>query len=97
MCNELIQIKRILTSRVNNLLTHSQVAERFTSGALAESSYGKRMRNYIETEDPMRLLEFVVRELNISCVHEWVYDEIELPDESIRRIKYCVHCENNWN
>lgn len=95
MCNDLIQIKRILTSRVNNLLTHSQVAERFTS--LGESSYGKRMLNYIETEDPNRLLEFVVRELNISCVHEWVDDEIEMPDESIQRIKYCVHCENNYS
>lgn len=96
MCH-LYQIKRVLTSHVNNLLTKGEVVDCFTSGALGESRYGKRMCIQIETIDPRLLLEWVVRELDHTCIHEWVEDEIEMPDESIMLIKYCCHCENNLN
>lgn len=97
MCNELYQIKRILTAHDNGLLSKEQAASKCGEGELGDSSYGKRMKNYIHTEDTKSLLRWVVRELDHTCVHEWINDEIDLPDGSIKKIKYCCHCENNFN
>jgi len=97
MSNELYQIKRILISHINGLLTQDEAIERFSEGELGLSSYGKRMQDWVYSENPNSLLDWVIRELNRTCVHEWVDDEIEMPDESIRKIKYCCHCENNFN
>ena len=96
MCYELYQIKRMLISLENELLTKEQVIEKISSGELSETSYGKNMINWVYSEEPKSLVEWSVRELDRTCVHSWVEDEIEMPDESIQKIKYCCHCENNF-
>jgi len=43
------------------------------------------------------LIEYINSQLLNQCEHEWEDDVIELTNEQLKPIKYCIHCQLNYN
>lgn len=43
------------------------------------------------------LIKYINSYLLNHCEHEWENDIIELPNEQLKPIKYCIHCQLNYN
>ena len=94
----LYNIKRILISHKNGLLSVQQVSDSLIQSADKFGSpidaYSKIVIEKLMLKGCDEALDWVVSELYTICEHTWYIDEIELPDESIQKVKYCCHCEN---
>ena len=94
MLEDLIYFRRLMISNHTGHLTKEEVYERVKDR--------KDIVLFVEAfmKDEPILFQTIEDNIDKSCVHSWVEDEVDCGLEDIQQIKYCEICELDffkWN
>ena len=55
-------------------------------------TYIQYLPNQLQNEEYKKICDLVEKYIETHCKHNIVYDEIDIPPENSKTIRYCTHC-----